>query len=133
MTAPARVLLAELAERGIEFRLDGDRIIYHPASALGPDHADRVRAVRSDVVRELEARQDLPTAAVLDLVDGEIVPEMEWTEVAPFTEPDRDLASCPGCRGRSWWRLRSGGPPVCARCHPPFHDEAQIERWEVPS
>lgn len=126
-----RALLGDLAARGIELCLVADRIRYRPRSAMTPDIASRLLDVRDQLALELDARSDPFTASVLDLGDREVVPEAERGEVAPFTEPPRDRAACPGCRGRLWWGLRSGGPQVCSRCHPCGYADDQVERWEV--
>ena len=71
------------------------------------------------------------TAAVLDTFDGEIVPEDEYSETAPFHEPVVDHGRCYKCGQSSWWQLRSGGPSVCQRCCPCPYPDDRVERWEV--
>ncbi len=44
-----------------------------------------------------------------------------------------DPEDCSLCHGRSWWRLKTGGPPVCAQCHPCIYSDDRVEYWEVPS
>lgn len=48
------------------------------------------------------------------------------------TPIERNPARCYLCDGGRYWRLRSGGPWVCERCHPPGPPDALIERAEVP-
>ena len=53
--APVAVLLVELARRGIELRAAGDRLRYHPRSAMTSDLADRLTAHRGDLLAILAA------------------------------------------------------------------------------
>lgn len=84
----ARAILADLAARGIELRLDGDRILYRPAAALPAELAERLHAARADLALEIDARSDPFTASVLDIFDGEVVPDDEWFETASIREPE---------------------------------------------
>jgi len=40
-----------------------------------------------------------------------------------------EAKACPCCGAGSWWRLRPGGPWVCARCHPPLPPPEAIETF----
>src|SRR5262249_14792352 len=68
-------------------------------------------------------------ACVLALVaDQEPVPD-ENQSPAPYAKghipgPER----CHACRGWRFWQRSPGGPPVCAKCHPP-PSHALVSSW----
>ena len=49
-TVSAAELLADLARRGIRLEADGERLRYHPRSALTPDLLDRLKAHKAELL-----------------------------------------------------------------------------------
>jgi hypothetical protein len=157
----AETLLARLDDVGVEAFVVEGRLALVPRERVPLDLVDELRAHRDELLALVEAEErdardvtfewlsptsciitirldergplDAFTEAVVQLFDGEVVPESEWAETALFLEPAEDRGRCGGCRGRAWWRLRSGGPAVCSRCHPSPYGDERIERWEVAS
>ena len=128
----AREFLRELTEAGVEIRSLGTDILCRPVGAMTDSQRRMARHLRDDILVELEARRDPLTCAVIETFEGLITLESEWpTETARFREPGFGFTSCHSCRGRSWWRLRSGGTPVCERCHPSPYPDTAVERWKL--
>ena len=65
--APVAVLLLELSRRGIELRAVGDRLRYRPRSAVTPDLADRLAALRGDLLAVLAAADDAADRCAADV------------------------------------------------------------------
>jgi hypothetical protein len=97
-------LLADVAQRGITLEARGDRLRYHPRSALTPDLAERLKAHKAELLALL---RPTPHAA--------LPPPAPATEATAM--PTNSVCRC----GSTRWRDVSihGGQSVrrdCGRC-----------------
>ena len=135
----AAELLMDLGLLGIRLQADGDRLRYHPRSALTPDLLARLKAHKADVLALLRPTpDDAPSVeptdaavvwqAVLDRLEGDpLFPpdtmetlraaRVKWASDAPQTTPTKPVCRC----GSTTWRdvPIHGGQSVrrdCGRC-----------------
>ena len=96
----AGLLVAELRERGVELRADGDLLRCRPKSALTPEDLTKLRARKLEVLaylrRELSRKQT-----------GRVV--------------------CYACKTSRFW-LSIHGVIVCGLCHPPASPDL-VDKW----
>ena len=77
---PVAILLVQLARQGIELQAAGDRLRYRPRSAMTPDLAERLKALRDDLLAALRA------------CDAEADPDMVTPTATYMAEERRMLA-----------------------------------------
>lgn len=79
-------LLLDLHQRGVEIRVDGDRVRWRaPSGALVPDDLDLVRAHRDEVLDLLDAFEE--RAAILEFEHGMTRADAECAAWAETYQP----------------------------------------------
>lgn len=112
MFSAVSLLFGDLVALGISVEVQGDRL--------------RLESPRP-IPLELEARLREHKPQLLSLVRDRL--GGRWNAApASATAP----WPCYSCDSRNFWRLRSGLPWVCSRCHPPDQPEEELEHHRVP-
>jgi hypothetical protein len=118
----------------------GERLRFRPKADVDPEDVELLRQHKGVVLALLTECCDLETAtpptdktdkrldpfllSVLSVFpDGRVVPDTG--EAIPIQPEGRE---CWGCKSRQRWRLQSGGPWTCARCHPPIPSDIEWEK-----
>lgn len=114
----AAELLVELSERGIRLVADGDRLRYHPRSALTLELLVDLKREKADLLNLLAPRSATP--CVVQHVDAAQASEFYWSQIS---KADHSYLLGP----RDY-------PPACAWCggrmvHNPLCDELR-QSWE---
>ncbi len=122
----AMALLRRLEQLGIEVVPCRHAVRYRPLSAMTPDLAAEVVRLKPQLL-ELLGHQvdDTFFERVLEQFDGE---EVEPGDGIPLKNAGG--LPCHNCGARRWWRLKSGGPWICGRCHPAGPAPGLIEHRE---
>jgi hypothetical protein len=68
-------LLLDIERRGIRLEAHGDRLRYHPRSALTPDLLDRLKAHKAELLEAIERFEE--RAAIMEFDAGLSRPEAE--------------------------------------------------------
>lgn len=149
-------LLADLRQRGVELGVEDGQLRFRPSADVSPELRTRLAAHRSELIALMGADASEPgdgerpsvercrTCRGLDFVrpssggawrcarcrpyDLSACEFESWPRIAlaaPFEAQAN--ASCYACRATARWRLRSEGPWVCGRCHPPLVATESIE------
>lgn len=118
MTAAA--LMVDLMRLGIRLEARGDRLRFHPQSAVTPDLAEQLKANKAELLRLVAQRN----AAAHPPATIENIDELLRWEPAPF-DPQ---SICPCHTHTRFWRSAVGGHIVCGECHPPA-TESVVAEW----
>ncbi len=112
-------LLIDLARLGIRLEAHGDRLRYHPRSALTPDLAEQLRTHKAELLAVLGPTVR-PEAAKLGVGPTALLQWEDYIEPPPV---------CPECGGLTfWWNVL--GDRLCMKCNPPTVAAKTLERAE---
>src|SRR5262249_44641314 len=110
-------LLVELAKLGIRLEVDGDRLRYHPRSAVTPALAERLKAHKNELLAILRPGARASSSGLHDatLIWQAVLAELEGDPLFPPNVMEALRAAS------VWWsteppRLRPAEPPVVCRC-----------------
>ena len=114
----ATKLMADLARLGIRLEAHGDRLRYHPQSAMTPDLMARLKAHKAELLAILRPRPDAGATLAALALDSD-----PWEQCIEPTDP------CPKCGSLVfWWNLL--GDRRCMTCDPPIVAIKAMERAE---
>jgi hypothetical protein len=126
----AAELLVDLARRGIRLEARGDRLRYHPQSAVTPDLLELLKADKAALLALLrpaaepdhhrgQADAAARWEAALERLEGDpLVPIDAEGWPADSIDPN-ELEPCPKCQSLELWQSVVGGRWRCLKCDPP--------------
>ena len=106
MSATAARLLSELRRRGVEVKVDGDRLLYRPK--VEPELRERIARCKPDLLALLRS----------DLTAPEVASSNPDSTERAAHDCDRSVP-CRCCGSRDFWALAHVHYWVCAGCHEP--------------
>src|SRR5579871_6690019 len=74
-TVSAAELLADLTRHGIRLEVHGDRLRYHPRSALSPDQVELLKANKDELLALLGPTTRIAPGAQLEATNGLLKPK----------------------------------------------------------
>ena len=104
-------LLLDLAARGIRLEASGDRLRFHPRSAVTPELIERLRDHKESLLAVLRGQEQSTLVGASAKGDADrATPGFEWRE-SPTT--------CSCHEPQRFWRSIFGPHLICGICHPP--------------
>ncbi|MFQ5735054.1 MAG: hypothetical protein ACE5KM_24230 [Planctomycetaceae bacterium] len=114
----------DLTRAGIHLEAHGDRLRFHPRSAMTPDLIDRIKAHKNELLAILRPDDDPDAPQTVPVIVNTTAYDKYDRPIEAFTGKRQSGQSPSQLRCRCheeqrWWRSVFGPHVICGVCHPP--------------